>query len=51
MGAQVKESTRIGRGSIVGMGSVVFADTLDEVIALGTPCRPMRPNTSKRIFK
>lgn len=51
MGAQVKESTRIGRGSIVGMGSAVFADIPDEVIALGNPCRPMRPNTNKRIFK
>ena len=51
MGAQVKEGTRIGRGSIVGMGSVVFADIPDEVIALGNPCRPMRANTSKRIFK
>jgi sugar O-acyltransferase (sialic acid O-acetyltransferase NeuD family) len=51
MGAQVKEGTRIGQGTIVGMGSVVFADIPDEVIALGNPCRPMRPNTSKRIFK
>jgi sugar O-acyltransferase (sialic acid O-acetyltransferase NeuD family) len=51
MGAQVKEGSRIGQGTIVGMGSVVFADIPDEVIALGNPCRPMRPNTSKRIFK
>ena len=51
MGAQVKEGTRIGLESIVGMGSVVFADIPDEVIALGNPCRPMRPNTCKRIFK
>ena len=50
MGAQVKEMTRIGRGSIVGMGSIVFSDIPDEVIALGNPCRPMRPNATKRIF-
>ena len=50
MGAQVKEHTRIGRAAIVGMGSIVFADIPDEVIALGNPCRPMRPNINKRIF-
>jgi sugar O-acyltransferase (sialic acid O-acetyltransferase NeuD family) len=50
MGVQVKEGTRIGQSAIVGMGSVVFADIPDEVIALGNPCRPMRPNINKRIF-
>jgi sugar O-acyltransferase (sialic acid O-acetyltransferase NeuD family) len=50
MGSQIKENTRVGWASIVGMGSVVFKDIPDEVIALGNPCRPMRPNTSKRIF-
>jgi sugar O-acyltransferase (sialic acid O-acetyltransferase NeuD family) len=50
MGTQIKEHTRVGRATIVGMGSVVFADIPDEVIALGNPCRPMRPNTNKRIF-
>lgn len=50
MGAQLKENTRVGRASIVGMGSVVFHDIPDEVIALGNPCRPMRPNTKKRVF-
>jgi sugar O-acyltransferase (sialic acid O-acetyltransferase NeuD family) len=51
MGTQVKEQTRIGRNTIVGMGSIIFADVPDEVIALGNPCRAMRPNTTKRIFK
>jgi sugar O-acyltransferase (sialic acid O-acetyltransferase NeuD family) len=50
MGVQVKETTHIGKGSIVGMGSIVFADIPDDVIALGNPCRALRPNTSKRIF-
>jgi sugar O-acyltransferase (sialic acid O-acetyltransferase NeuD family) len=50
MGARIKEHTRIGRATIIGMGSVVYADIPDEVIALGNPCRPMRPNTNKRIF-
>lgn len=50
MGVQVREMTRIGAGAIVGMGSIVFADIPDEVIALGNPCRVLRPNTEKRIF-
>jgi sugar O-acyltransferase (sialic acid O-acetyltransferase NeuD family) len=50
MGAQIKECTKVGVGSIVGMGSVVFSDIPDQVISLGNPCRPMRPNTNQRIF-
>lgn len=50
MGSQIKESTRVGRAAVVGMGSVVFADIPDEVIALGNPCRPMRPNIKKKVF-
>jgi len=50
MGVQVREMTRIGRGAIVGMGSIVFADVPDEVIALGNPCRAVRPNLTKRVF-
>jgi len=50
MGSQIRENTRVGWASIVGMGSVVFNDIPGEVIALGNPCRPMRPNTSKRVF-
>lgn len=50
MGAQLREQTKVGAGSIVGMGSIVFADLPDEVVALGNPCRPMRPNSSKRVF-
>jgi sugar O-acyltransferase (sialic acid O-acetyltransferase NeuD family) len=50
MGTQIKEHTMIGQSAIIGMGSVVFNDIPGEVIALGNPCRPMRPNISKRIF-
>lgn len=50
MGAQLREQTKVGTGSVVGMGSIVFADIPDEVVALGNPCRPMRPNASKRVF-
>lgn len=50
MGAQIKENTRIGMAAIVGMGSVVCADIPDEVIAMGNPCRPLRPNLNRRVF-
>jgi acetyltransferase-like isoleucine patch superfamily enzyme len=50
MGPQIKDRMRIGRSSILGMGSVVFADIPKEVIALGNPHRPMRPNSNERIF-
>jgi sugar O-acyltransferase (sialic acid O-acetyltransferase NeuD family) len=50
MGAQIREGIHIGRGAVVGMGSVVFADIPDEVIALGNPCRPARPNINQRVF-
>lgn len=50
MGVQVREMTRIGHGAVVGMGSIVFADIPDEVIALGNPCRVLRQNSTKRIF-
>jgi len=47
----VKDQVRIGDGVIVGMGSVVFNDLPDNVIALGNPARPMRPNLEQRVFK
>jgi sugar O-acyltransferase (sialic acid O-acetyltransferase NeuD family) len=51
MGAQIKEGTKIGAATVVGMGSVVFNDLPEGVIALGNPCRPMRPNVNKRVFQ
>ena len=50
MGTQIKQETRIGQGTIVGMGSVVFSDIGGDLIAMGSPCRPLRRNTNKRIF-
>jgi len=50
MGSQIKENTRIGKSAIVGMGSVVYTDIPDEVIAMGNPCRPLRPNLNRRVF-
>lgn len=35
----------IGKGSIIGAGSVVTRDIPAGVVAAGTPCRPLRPVT------
>jgi acetyltransferase-like isoleucine patch superfamily enzyme len=51
MGALIKESVVIGDNAIIGMGSVVYSDIQSDVIALGNPARPMRPNTDKKVFK
>ncbi len=51
MGALLKEGITIGDNTIVGMGSVVYNDIPDNVIALGNPARPMRPNDAKKVFK
>jgi sugar O-acyltransferase (sialic acid O-acetyltransferase NeuD family) len=51
MGALIKEKLRIGRASIIGMGSVVHSDVPEEVIALGNPARVVRRNEDKKVFK
>ena len=35
----------IGKGSVIGAGSVVTRDIPADVVAAGTPCRPLRPVT------
>ena len=51
MGALVKERVKIGSNSIIGMGSVVYSDVPDDVIALGNPARVVKQNTEQRVFK
>ena len=51
MGTLIKEKLRIGRISIVGMGSVVHSDVPEEVIALGNPARVVRRNEDRKVFK
>jgi sugar O-acyltransferase (sialic acid O-acetyltransferase NeuD family) len=51
MGAQLKDGIKVGRNVVVGMGSVVYADLPDQVVALGNPCRPMRPNLEEQSSK
>lgn len=47
----VRDRITIGSDVIVGMGSVVLRDLPDNVVAMGNPARPMRPNDDKKIFK
>ena len=51
LGVSARESTTIGSDSIVGMGSVVFRDVPEGVIALGNPARAMKNNESGFVFK
>lgn len=37
----------IGKGSMIGAGSVVTRDIPVGVMAAGTPCRPIRPVTEQ----
>ncbi|WP_020071594.1 NeuD/PglB/VioB family sugar acetyltransferase [Paraburkholderia caledonica] len=50
MGALIKEGVRIGSNTIIGMGSVVYGDVPDNVIALGNPARVARLNTDRKVF-
>ena len=51
MGVQIKEGISIGSNTIIGMGSVVYNDIPDNMIAIGNPARPIKKNLSKRVFK
>ena len=51
MGALILEKVLIGSETIIGMGSVVFKDIPDGVIALGNPARVARKNEDKKVFK
>ncbi len=50
MSSAVKELVKIGDYSIIGMGSMVFKDIPDEMIAMGNPARPMKKNEERRVF-
>jgi len=51
MGVQIKEGLSIGKNTIVSMGSVVFRDIIDDVIAVGNPARVSRKNKENIVFK
>lgn len=46
----LKEHVTVGEDSIIGMGSCVFRDVENDVIALGNPAREIRRNESKKVF-
>lgn len=43
--AVVLGGVRIGRGAVIGAGSMVTKDIPDNYLAYGNPCRPIRPIT------
>jgi sugar O-acyltransferase (sialic acid O-acetyltransferase NeuD family) len=50
-GAVIKESIRVGKFSIVTMGSAVFNDVSDEMMVMGCPARAVRKNENHDVFK
>ena len=44
-GVQVMPGVKIGSNVVIGGGSVVVKDIPDNVVAVGNPCRPIRPIT------
>lgn len=50
MGALVLEKIRVGCWAIIGMGSLVYKDIPDEMIALGNPARVARKNEDRKVF-
>ena len=50
-GAVIRNGIKIGKNSIIGMGSVVTQDIPDGVVAYGSPCRVIRENTGRVVFK
>jgi acetyltransferase-like isoleucine patch superfamily enzyme len=47
----IRENLNIGDHSIIGMGSMVFRDIPEKVIAIGNPARVMRKNENNKVFK
>ena len=43
----IAPGVRIGRNSVIGAGSVVTKDIPANVVAVGNPCRVVRPVTEK----
>lgn len=44
VGSTIIQSINIGNNTIIGAGSVVTKDIPDNVIAVGIPCKPIKPN-------
>lgn len=46
----VKEETTIGNNAVIGMGSVVVHNIPNDVIAIGSPARPIKKKGDKKVF-
>ena len=51
MSAAVKEKTKIGSHSTIGMSAAVFNDVAESMIVLGNPGRVVKTNSESRVFK
>lgn len=50
-GVQVLDGVRIGRGAVVGAGSVVTRDVAPRMVVVGSPARPLRRRDEARVSK
>lgn len=41
-GAKIRENIHIGKKTLIGIGSTVISDIKENMVAAGTPCRPIR---------
>jgi len=44
VGSTIVQSINIGNNTIIGAGSVVTKDIPNNVVAIGIPCKPIKPN-------
>jgi len=51
MHVAVKEKTSIGKDCIVGAGAMVLDNLPNDVIAFGSPAKPIRKNIEHRVFR
>lgn len=48
-GTLIMDHRKIGKGSIVGMGTVVIGDVLDEDVVIGVPAKKIRKRTDEEL--
>lgn len=50
-GAVLRDEITIGEDSVIGMGSIVTKDVPSGVVAYGSPCRVVRKNEDRIVFR